>query len=82
MILSVKHFEGYFEKIAMSVTRTIHSERENADLQPLDLNRRSISTPQDKPHSIRQTKKNMSMSHLEDRRMTHDEIGKRHGSYF
>jgi len=82
--ISVKSFQGCLEKIALSVTRTMHSERENADLQPLSKDRRSISTPQDLPFSKKMTRTNISRSHLEDKRMTHHHLRKNRirSSYF
>jgi len=80
--ISVKNFEDYFEKIALSVSRSMHSERENADLQPLNKNRRSLSAPQDQPFANRIIKSTMRMSHLEDKRMTHHRLEKKRDSYF
>lgn len=80
--VSVKNFEGYFDKIALSVTRSMHSERENADLQPLSKDRRALSAPQDQPFSNRMVKSTMRMSHLEDKRMTHSHLRKNRGGYF
>jgi len=72
--ISLNSFEGCFEKIALSVTRSMHSERENADLQPLTKDKRSLSTPQDRPFANRMIKSTMRMSHLEDKRMTHNNL--------
>jgi len=72
--ISVKSFHGHLEKIAVSVTNTIHRKRENADLQPLSKDRRSLSPPQDKPFSRRMTKSNMRLSHMEDRRLTDNHL--------
>lgn len=55
----------------------MHSERENADLQPLHKDRRTISKPQDNPFKDRMTKANISKSHLEDKRMTHHHLRKK-----
>jgi len=80
--LSAKSFESCFEKIALSVLHSMHSERENADLQPLTKNKPSISTPQDKAFQKRMIKSTIRLSHLEDKRMTHQHLRKKRGRYF
>lgn len=75
MIISLKNFKGQLHKIASvlvktSAGETLYMARAKHDIQPMGAQRRSLNKPQDKPFGKRMTRMNISMSHLEDRKMT------------
>jgi len=60
----ISRLEG--NRRSLNPQSTLNKARDNADLQPLN---KKIRKPADMPHAIGMTKKNIHLSHLEDKRI-------------
>jgi len=81
--ISSEYFDGQLQNTAAAFVKlavydeTLYNARAKHDLQPLSKNRPTLSKPQDRPFAKRQTRANVSMSHLVDKKKLHAHVRER-----